>query len=103
MSNYELNCVGLAAGGDDLLLECPTCGLPAEVADRFTLEGSPAPVEHVKLVCVARHWFTLPAAWLPGGRERSIAPDGRFDPERANWARRPRTTPSASSRVDTID
>ena len=34
----------------DPLLECPTCGLPAEIIDRFTLDGAPAPVEHVKLV-----------------------------------------------------
>jgi len=44
----------------DPLLNCPTCGLPAEITDRFTLDGAPAPVEHVKLVCVNRHWYTLP-------------------------------------------
>jgi len=44
--------------------ECPACGLPAEIADRFTLGGAPDPVEHVKLVCVARHWFTVPVDHL---------------------------------------
>jgi hypothetical protein len=44
----------------DPLLECPTCGLPAEIIDRFTLGGAPAPLEHVKLFCVNRHWYTLP-------------------------------------------
>jgi hypothetical protein len=48
----------------DLLLECPTCGLPAEITDRFTLNGVPTPVEHVKLVCVKRHWYTLPVDQL---------------------------------------
>jgi hypothetical protein len=43
------------------LLNCPTCGLPAEITDRFTLAGAPEPVEHVKLMCVRRHWYTLPA------------------------------------------
>jgi hypothetical protein len=44
----------------DPLLNCPTCGLPAEITDRFTLNGVPTPVEHVKLVCVAGHWYTPP-------------------------------------------
>ena len=48
------------------LLECPDCGLPAEITDRFTLAGAPAPVEHVKVVCVMRHWFTVPVDQLPG-------------------------------------
>jgi hypothetical protein len=42
------------------LLECPNCGLPAEITDRFTLAGAPSPIEHVKLVCAAGHWYTLP-------------------------------------------
>lgn len=42
------------------LLDCPTCALPAEVVDRFVLDGSPHPVEHVKLRCITGHWFTVP-------------------------------------------
>ena len=41
-------------------LQCPSCGLPATITDRFTLHGSPGPVEHVRLVCVAGHRFTPP-------------------------------------------
>jgi len=48
------------------LVECPACGLPAEITDRFVLDGSPGPVEHVKVVCVSRHWFTLPVEQLAG-------------------------------------
>lgn len=44
----------------DPLLECPSCRLPAEIIDRFTLDGAPTPVEHIKLVCVNRHWYVLP-------------------------------------------
>jgi hypothetical protein len=44
----------------DPLLECPSCGLPAEIIDRFTLDAAPTPVEHIKLVCVNRHWYVLP-------------------------------------------
>jgi hypothetical protein len=47
------------------LVNCPTCGLPADITDRFTLGGAPGPVEHVKLVCVRRHWYTLPVDMLP--------------------------------------
>ena len=42
------------------LVDCPTCGLPAEITDVFTLDGVPEPVEHVKVVCIRRHWYTLP-------------------------------------------
>lgn len=40
--------------------ECPRCGQAAQVVDRFYLNGSPYPVEHVKLVCADRHSSTLP-------------------------------------------
>ena len=46
-------------------LDCPACGLPAEIVDRFILNGSPHRVEHVKLVCGADHWFTEPVDSLP--------------------------------------
>ncbi len=46
-------------------LQCPSCGLPATITDRFTLHGSPGPVEHVKLACAAGHWFTPPIDTLP--------------------------------------
>jgi hypothetical protein len=37
---------------------CPECDLPAEITDRFTLNGTDGAEDHVKLVCVAGHWFT---------------------------------------------
>ena len=46
-------------------LQCPSCGLPATITDRFTLHGSPGPIEHVTLVCVVGHWFTPPIDSLP--------------------------------------
>ena len=42
----------------DLELDCPTCGAPMEVIDRFTLRGVPEDVEHVKVRCIVGHWFT---------------------------------------------
>lgn len=57
MKNYKPDNTELQPGG---LVDCPTCGLPAEIADRFTLAGAPGPVEHLKVICVQRHWYTLP-------------------------------------------
>jgi hypothetical protein len=59
MNNYKTE---LVPGS---LVDCPTCGLPAEITDRFTLAGVPAPVDHVKVVCVRRHWYTLPVDAFP--------------------------------------
>jgi hypothetical protein len=65
----------------DPLLECPTCGLPAEITDRFTLDGVPTPIEHVKLVCVQGHWYTLPVDHPSladsGGTRRRFAEAGQ--------------------------
>jgi hypothetical protein len=62
MNNYTRDDTELAPGA---LVDCPTCGLPAEITDRFTLGGAPEPVEHVKVVCVQRHWYTLPFDMFP--------------------------------------
>jgi hypothetical protein len=46
------------------LTTCPDCGLPAEVLDRFALYSTDGPIEHVKVGCVSKHWFVLPAERL---------------------------------------
>jgi hypothetical protein len=56
------------------LVECPACGLPAEITDRFVLNGAPAPVEHVRVGCVKRHWFTVPADQLAADERTSSGP-----------------------------
>jgi hypothetical protein len=43
---------------------CPECGAPAEVAERSAWESTDGPVEHVRVVCVRRHWFLMFAASL---------------------------------------
>jgi hypothetical protein len=43
------------------LTNCPECGAPAEVIDRFVLPSSDGPVEHVKTRCVTGPWFVVPA------------------------------------------
>jgi len=44
------------------LTTCPQegCGLPSEVLDRFVLESTDGPVEHVKVRCLAGHFFFTP-------------------------------------------
>jgi hypothetical protein len=48
---------------------CPDCGAPAEVTDRFALESTDGPMEHVRVVCVRRHWFLLATASLDRARQ----------------------------------
>jgi hypothetical protein len=62
MNNHERNNAELTPGA---LVNCPACGLPADVAGRFSLGGAPGPVEHVKVVCVQRHRYTLPVDMFP--------------------------------------
>jgi hypothetical protein len=64
---------------NDPLVNCPTCGLPAEITDRFTLNGAPTPVEHVKIVCVAGHWYTPPVDQLVAWErsDTTAEPSGR--------------------------
>lgn len=40
------------------LARCPECNLPARIVDRFQLQSTDGPLEHVKVVCKAGHWFT---------------------------------------------
>jgi hypothetical protein len=46
------------------LTTCPECGNLAEIQWRDVLESTDGPIEHAKVVCVARHWFVLPVASL---------------------------------------
>lgn len=46
------------------LTACPECGLPAEVKDRRALPSTDGPVEHARVLCIARHTFLLPTAML---------------------------------------
>jgi hypothetical protein len=48
------------------LIDCPRCGLPAQIVDRFALKGTSGPVEHVKMRCVAGHVLTLLVEHLAG-------------------------------------
>jgi hypothetical protein len=45
-------------------VDCPECGLPAEVLDRFVLEGTDGPVEHVRIRCAKGTPFLTPTYLL---------------------------------------
>lgn len=45
-------------------VDCPECGLPAHVEWRAELASTDGPVEHVKIRCISRHWFFMPADTL---------------------------------------
>lgn len=36
---------------------CDECGNIAEIAERFTMDSTSGPVEHVKVQCSQRHWY----------------------------------------------
>jgi hypothetical protein len=44
----------------DHIISCPqpSCGLPAQIVDRWVWGSSDGPVEHVKTWCANGHWFT---------------------------------------------
>lgn len=42
------------------LVDCPACGLPAEVESRDMLAGTSGPEVHMQLRCpLGRHWFVM--------------------------------------------
>jgi hypothetical protein len=43
---------------------CPECGAPAEVRSRTVWESTAGPIEHIRIECVARHWFLMSVASL---------------------------------------
>ncbi len=59
---------------------CPECRSIARVLDRFVLESTDGPVEHVRTQCVERHWFVLPASAL--ARRASEQPAAGHSPVR---------------------
>lgn len=53
---------------------CPECGETAEVLDRHVLESTDGPVEHLRIRCLRRHWFLLPASMLAPAEHEPPAP-----------------------------
>lgn len=55
------------------LTTCPECKAPAEVQRRVVIGGTSGPLEHVKLMCVRRHWFFMPVFLLESALEQRAA------------------------------
>lgn len=43
------------------LVACPECAMTAAVQGSDHLESTDGPVDHVRVTCVNRHWFLMPA------------------------------------------
>jgi hypothetical protein len=52
----------------DQPIACPQCGAAAHITERFWLDSTDGPVEHLKTGCVNHHWLTPPAETLAGTR-----------------------------------
>jgi hypothetical protein len=39
-------------------IPCPECGAPAQITERFWLDSTDGPLEHLKTGCVNNHWLT---------------------------------------------
>jgi len=68
---------------------CPECGAPAEVTDRSALESTDGPIEHVRVVCVRRHWFLMSTGSLARGRRAPVRPPTPVRPIRPIRPARP--------------
>ena len=55
------------------LVGCPQCAAPAEITDRFVLESTDGPVEHMTVLCTRRHRFTAAVDHLARSAEEPMA------------------------------
>ena len=56
----------------------PRCGAPAEITERFWLDSTDGPIQHLKIGCLSKHWLIPLAKWS----RRSRSP-----PRFATWRR----------------
>ena len=40
------------------IIPCPHCGAPAEVTERFWLDSTDGPIQHLQTICLSKHWLT---------------------------------------------
>jgi hypothetical protein len=67
------------------LTSCPECRAPADITDRFVLQSTDGPVEHIAVSCVAGHHFRMPADRLPEQERTALTvpvPGSLTDPAR---------------------
>jgi hypothetical protein len=56
-------------------IPCPQCGAPARITERFWLDSTDGPVEHLKIGCRSKHWFTPRAETIQRGQVASLDRD----------------------------
>jgi hypothetical protein len=56
------------------ILDCPTCGAPAEVEAASTMASTGGPMGHVRVRCVRRHWLLMPRELLDSACSARVAP-----------------------------
>jgi hypothetical protein len=61
----------------------PQCGDPARITERFWLDSTDGPVEHLKTGCLSKHWFTSRADTVQS--EQVATPDRDLACCRADW------------------
>jgi hypothetical protein len=49
-------------------IACPQCGAAARITERFKLESTAGPVEHLRTGCVNNHWLTPLAESVAGAQ-----------------------------------
>jgi hypothetical protein len=49
-------------------IPCPQCGASAHISERFWLDSTAGPVEHLKIGCVNNHWLTPLAETVAGAQ-----------------------------------
>ncbi|MGH3871273.1 MAG: hypothetical protein ACRDSR_07105 [Pseudonocardiaceae bacterium] len=66
-----------ADGADQQLdiVACPECSMTAAMQRGDPIESTDGPVDHVRITCVNRHWFLMPADML-NERPQSQQVDG---------------------------
>ena len=72
-------------------LPCPQCGAPARISERFWLESTDGPVEHLKIGCLSKHSFTPRAETVQAEEVATrIATRRRCRADRTRYCRRSR-------------
>jgi hypothetical protein len=59
------------------IIACPECEAPAEVVDRFALDSTDGPTEHLTVLCIRRHRFTALAEGAGGSIAEHPAASGQ--------------------------
>jgi hypothetical protein len=39
-------------------IACPRCGARAQITERFWLDSTDGPIEHLRTGCLSKHWLT---------------------------------------------